>query len=106
MLGRAARDAFRRRALEAAAASWEPPFFVTPATADVGEAREWFETFEGAGMDGVMAKSVLDPYAPGQRTLVKVKHKRTADCVVAGYREHKSGPDAPVSGRSVSIAMD
>lgn len=82
----------RRVRLEALAASWQPPFFMTPATADVAEAREWFETFEGAGMDGVMAKPVLDPYAPGKRTLTKVKHKRTADCVVAGYREHKSGP--------------
>jgi ATP-dependent DNA ligase len=82
----------RRVRLEAAAASWRTPFFLTPATADVDEAREWFETFEGAGMDGVMAKPVLDPYSPGKRTLTKVKHKRTADCVVAGYREHKSGP--------------
>ena len=82
----------RRVRLEATAASWQPPFFMTPATADVAEAREWFETFEGAGMDGVMAKPVLDPYAPGKRALTKVKHKRTADCVVAGYREHKSGP--------------
>jgi ATP-dependent DNA ligase len=82
----------RRVRLESAAEHWEPPFFLTPATADVAEARDWFETFEGAGMDGVMAKPVLDPYAPGKRTLTKVKHKRTADCVVAGYREHKSGP--------------
>jgi ATP-dependent DNA ligase len=81
----------RRVRLEAMAATWEPPFFLTPATAEAEEAREWFETFEGAGMDGVMAKPVLDPYAPGKRTLIKVKHKRTADCVVAGYREHKSG---------------
>ena len=82
----------RRVRLEAAAADWQAPFFLTPATADVGEARTWFETFEGAGMDGVMAKPVLDPYAPGKRTLTKVKHQRTADCVVAGYRQHKSGP--------------
>ncbi|HEX5018754.1 MAG TPA: ATP-dependent DNA ligase [Actinomycetes bacterium] len=81
----------RRARLEAAAASWKSPFFLTPATADVNEAREWFEQFEGAGMDGVMAKPVDDAYAPGKRTLTKVKHKRTADCVVAGYREHKSG---------------
>ena len=82
----------RRVRLEAAAAAWQPPFFLTPATADAGEARTWFETFEGAGMDGVMAKPVLDPYTPGKRTLTKVKHQRTADCVVAGYRQHKSGP--------------
>jgi ATP-dependent DNA ligase len=82
----------RRVRLEAAAEGWEPPFFITPATADVDEARAWFETFEGAGMDGVMAKPVLEPYAPGKRALTKVKHQRTADCVVAGYREHTSGP--------------
>jgi ATP-dependent DNA ligase len=82
----------RRVRLEAAAAQWQSPFYLTPATADPDEARTWFDTFEGAGMDGVMAKPVLDPYAPGKRTLVKVKHQRTADCVVAGYREHKSGP--------------
>lgn len=82
----------RRVRLEAAAAAWQQPFFLTPATADADEARTWFETFEGAGMDGVMAKPVLDPYTPGKRTLTKVKHLRTADCVVAGYRQHKSGP--------------
>jgi ATP-dependent DNA ligase len=82
----------RRVRLEVAAESWRSPFFITPATADVDEARTWFETFEGAGMDGVMAKPVLEAYAPGKRALTKVKHKRTADCVVAGYREHTSGP--------------
>jgi ATP-dependent DNA ligase len=82
----------RRRRLEVAAQGWAMPFFLTPATTDAGEARRWFATFEGAGMDGVMAKPLADPYAPGKRTLTKVKHQRTADCVVAGYRWHTSGP--------------
>lgn len=82
----------RRRRLEAASQGWAAPFFLTPATADADEARQWFATFEGAGMDGVMAKPLADPYAPGKRTLTKVKHQRTADCVVAGYRWHTAGP--------------
>lgn len=81
----------RRRRLESAAQKWTPPFFLTPATTDVDEANRWFDTFEGAGMDGVMAKPLADRYAPGKRTLTKVKHQRTADCVVAGYRWHTSG---------------
>ncbi len=82
----------RRQLLEAAAHDWARPFFLTPATTDADEARRWFATFEGAGMDGVMAKPLAEPYAPGKRTLTKVKHQRTADCVVAGYRWHTSGP--------------
>ena len=82
----------RRARLERAAAEWSTPFFLTPATTDADEARRWFDTFEGAGMDGVMAKPLADPYAPGKRTLTKIKHQRTADCVVAGYRWHTSGP--------------
>ncbi|HUV48889.1 MAG TPA: ATP-dependent DNA ligase [Actinomycetes bacterium] len=82
----------RRARLERAAAEWSTPFFLTPATTDADEARRWFDTFEGAGMDGVMAKPLADPYSPGKRTLTKIKHQRTADCVVAGYRWHTSGP--------------
>lgn len=65
---------------------------VTRATADAALARTWFETFEGAGLDGVVAKPLGDAYRPGERAMVKVKHERTADVVVAGYRLHKSGP--------------
>ena len=65
---------------------------VTRATDDPELARSWFETFEGAGLDGVVAKPLGDTYQPGVRTMVKVKHERTADVVVAGYRLHKSGP--------------
>jgi ATP-dependent DNA ligase len=81
----------RRRRLEAASRQWQSPFFLTPATADAAEAQRWFETFEGAGLDGVVAKPLDEPYQPGKRALTKVKHLRTADCVVAGYRLHTSG---------------
>nr|WP_184889116.1 ATP-dependent DNA ligase [Sphaerisporangium siamense] len=65
---------------------------LTPVTADDERAAEWFEMFEGAGLDGLVAKRADQPYEPDKRTMLKVKHERTADCVVAGYREHKSGP--------------
>jgi ATP-dependent DNA ligase len=81
----------RRALLEDVFGSVGPPFHLTPATTDAAEAERWFTQFEGAGLDGVMAKPLADPYRPGERTLHKVKHERTADCVVAGYREHKSG---------------
>ncbi len=67
------------------------PIHVTPATDDPAVGRDWFERFEGAGLDGVIGKPVADPYAEGKRTLLKLKHQRTADVVVAGYRIHKSG---------------
>jgi ATP-dependent DNA ligase len=66
-------------------------FWVTPQTSNRGEAAGWFDEFETAGLDGVVAKSVSLLYEPGKRAMVKVKHKRTADCVVGGYRVHKSG---------------
>lgn len=65
---------------------------VTRATDDPDVARRWFERFEGAGLDGVVAKPLDGRYTPGERTMVKVKHERTADVVVAGYRPHKNGP--------------
>jgi ATP-dependent DNA ligase len=77
-------------ALRAAA----PPIHVTPATADRTQAQEWFQIFEGAGLDGVVAKPLTGAYQPDKRVMFKIKHVRTADCVVAGYRVHKSGPDA------------
>jgi ATP-dependent DNA ligase len=81
----------RRAQLEQALADASDPVFVTPATADPAEAREWFERFEGAGLDGVVAKPLDGTYQPDKRTMFKIKHERTADCVVAGYRWHKSG---------------
>jgi ATP-dependent DNA ligase len=67
------------------------PVYLCPSTTDVDEARRWFDEFEGAGLDGVVAKRLGDPYTPDKRTLVKIKHRRTADCVIAGYRIHKDG---------------
>ena len=68
-----------------------PPVYFTPASTDPAVAAEWFGRFEGAGLDGVVAKRLDEPYRPDKRALVKVKHERTADCVVAGYRIHKDG---------------
>ncbi len=68
-----------------------PPVFVTPATADLDVARDWFRRFEGAGLDGVVAKPLDGTYQPDKRTMFKIKHERTADCVVAGFRWHKTG---------------
>ncbi len=79
----------RRAGLEQALGSAEPPVYVTPATADPVVARDWFERFEGAGLDGVVAKSIGLAYREGERVMLKVKHERTADCVVGGFRWHK-----------------
>jgi ATP-dependent DNA ligase len=68
-----------------------PPVHLTPASTDRAVAADWFGRFEGAGLDGVVAKRLDDPYQPDKRALVKVKHERTADCAVAGYRIHKDG---------------
>ena len=82
----------RRELLCDAVAGARPPIHVTPATRDRDVAEDWFRRFEGAGLDGVVAKRVDLPYCEDQRVMVKVKHERTADCVVAGFRWHKSGP--------------
>jgi len=84
----------RRAELERALASASAPVHITPITRDRDLARRWFDQFEGAGLDGVIAKHGELTYQPGKRVMVKIKHQRTADCVVAGYRVHKSGPDA------------
>jgi len=81
----------RRQRLVDALRPAAPPIYVTPATDSYDVARHWFAKFEGAGLDGVVAKGVDQPYAPDQRVLQKIKHVRTADCVVAGFRWHKSG---------------
>ena len=81
----------RRAALVRALGSAEPPVHVAPSTTDHAVAQQWFEQFEGAGLDGVIAKPGDGPYEPGARTLYKIKHDRTADCVVAGFRWHKKG---------------
>lgn len=81
-----------RRALLVDRIPGGPGIHVTPSTRDEALAAHWFEQFEGAGLDGVIAKSLTGPYEPGKRTMIKIKHDRTADCVVAGFRWHKSGP--------------
>jgi ATP-dependent DNA ligase len=84
----------RRAALVDALAGSGPSIHVTPATTDLAIAQRWFEEFEGAGLDGLIAKPLTITYQPDKRVMFKIKHERTADCVVAGYRVHKSGDDA------------
>ena len=81
----------RRRMLEEVLAAATPPLHLPPATTDPQVAGVWFDRFEGAGLDGVVARPLDLPYREGERVLMKVKHERTADCVVAGFRWHKSG---------------
>jgi ATP-dependent DNA ligase len=82
----------RRTLLVEALAAARAPVYCTPATGDPALARDWFAMFEGAGLDGVVAKPLDGAYLPDKRAMFKVKHQRTADCVVAGFRWHKSGP--------------
>jgi ATP-dependent DNA ligase len=84
----------RRAALVVALPVAGQSVHVTPATTDPDVARRWFTEFEGAGLDGVIAKPLTGTYQPDKRVMFKIKHQRTADCVVAGYRVHKSGDDA------------
>jgi ATP-dependent DNA ligase len=86
----------RRERLEAVLAGAGGGVHLTPATRDRATAQDWFERFEGAGLDGVIAKRLDAPYQPGKRAMLKIKHQRTADCVVAGFRWHKLGE--PVVG--------
>ena len=84
----------RRDALETLLAKVKPPVHLTPVTRDRTVALDWLTRFEGAGLDGVIAKLQSGMYLPGKRAMIKVKHVRTAECVVAGLRWHKSGKDA------------
>jgi len=81
----------RRGRLEAVLRKVKPPLFITPSTTDRAQAADWFQRFEGAGLDGVMAKNEAGTYEPNKRVMFKVKHDRECDCVVAGFRWHKSG---------------
>jgi ATP-dependent DNA ligase len=81
----------RRRALESLLANVSAPMHLTPATTDRTVALQWLERFEGAGLDGVIAKRIGAAYQPGVRAMLKIKHVRSADCVVAGFRWHKAG---------------
>ncbi len=82
----------RRAALEEALRASAPPVHLAPATTDAALAQEWFSAYEGAGLDGVVAKPLDLPYRPDARLMYKIKHEQTADVVVGGYRFHKSGP--------------
>src|SRR5262249_34994776 len=80
----------RRRRLESLLSSAVHPIHLTPATSDWGIAADWFLRFEGAGLDGVMAKAMSGHYESNKRVMLKVKHERDCDCVVAGFRWHKN----------------
>src|SRR6185436_15516571 len=96
----------RRARLEAAMIGDHDSVRVTPATRDRALAEDWFRRFEGAGLDGVMAKRLDAPYRAGERTMVKVKHARTADCVVAGFRWHKQGAGTMVGSLLLGLYDD
>jgi ATP-dependent DNA ligase len=96
--------AVRRERLEQVLAGSTPPVHLSPATRDRALAQDWFRRFEGAGLDGVMAKRLDEPYRPGERTMIKVKHTRTADCVVAGFRWHKKGAGTMVGSLLLGLS--
>jgi ATP-dependent DNA ligase len=96
----------RRARLETVLGSAGAPVHLTPATTDAALAQEWFERFEGAGLDGVIAKRLDGVYEPGKRAMLKVKHARTADCVVAGFRWHKNGPGTLVGSLLLGLYDD
>jgi ATP-dependent DNA ligase len=98
--------AVRRERLEQALARAAPPVHLSPATRDRAVALDWFRRFEGAGLDGVMAKRLDEPYRAGERTMIKVKHRRTADCVVAGFRWHKNGAGTMVGSLLLGLYDD
>jgi ATP-dependent DNA ligase len=96
----------RRQLLERLLGEAVSPIHLTPATDDPECATEWFHRFEGAGLDGVVAKRQADPYMPGKRGWAKIKHARTADCVVAGFRWHKNGPGTMVGSLLLGLFAD
>jgi ATP-dependent DNA ligase len=96
----------RRRELERLLGAATPPVHVTPATRDVKVAADWFRRFEGAGLDGVMAKPTGGVYEPDKRTMLKVKHERDCDCVVAGFRWYRKGEKASVGSLLLGLFDD
>jgi ATP-dependent DNA ligase len=107
--GRDLRDApqrERRTLLERALAQAKPPIHLTPMTRDPAVASQWLSRFEGAGLDGVIAKPEDGTYQPGKRAMIKVKHARTADCVVAGFRWHKAGKDELIGSLLLGLYDD
>jgi ATP-dependent DNA ligase len=96
----------RRSRLERLVAKPPASVRLTPSSTDPAIARHWFDVFEGAGLDGVIAKRAEQPYAPGKRTMAKIKHLRTADCVVAGFRWHKNGPGTLIGSLLLGLWND
>jgi ATP-dependent DNA ligase len=96
----------RRATLERALAGVRPPVYLTPCTRDREIATDWFHRFEGAGLDGVIAKRPSDTYQPGKRIMQKIKHARTAECVVGGFRWHKNGPGTMVGSLLLGLFDD
>jgi ATP-dependent DNA ligase len=96
----------RRERLEGVLGGIAPPIHLTPATGDRSIAADWFDRFEGAGLDGVVAKRIDGPYQPGKRAMLKIKHQRTADCVVAGFRWHKNGPGTHIGSLLLGLYDD
>jgi ATP-dependent DNA ligase len=96
----------RRHALESALANAQAPLHLTPATRDRAVAADWFRRFEGAGLDGVVAKRLDGTYQPNQRVMLKVKHERDCDCVVAGFRWHKTGQQTAVGSLLLGLFDD
>ncbi len=96
----------RRRHLETLLEGKTAPLHVTPVTREVDQAARWLKEFEGAGLDGVVAKLAAGTYQPGKRAMLKVKHVRTADCVVAGFRWHKTGPNVLVGSLLLGLYDD
>ncbi|HEY5240919.1 MAG TPA: ATP-dependent DNA ligase [Polyangiaceae bacterium] len=96
----------RRALLESTLAGAVPPIYLTPATTDRALAADWFGRFEGAGLDGVMAKQASGLYEPNRRVMFKVKHERDCDCVVAGFRWHKDGRGTAVGSLLLGLYDD
>jgi ATP-dependent DNA ligase len=96
----------RRRALEKLLVRAKPPLHLTPASEERAVAADWFRRFEGAGLDGVVAKPASGSYQPGKRVMVKVKHERECDCVVAGFRWHKDGEGSAVGSLLLGLYDD
>ena len=96
----------RRGMLESLLSAAAPPLHVTPATTESSIAADWFRRFEGAGLDGVVAKPVLGTYEPNKRVMLKVKHERECDCVVAGFRWHKKGARTAVGSLLLGLFDD
>jgi ATP-dependent DNA ligase len=96
----------RRRRLEAALSNTQPPVYLTSATTDRERAAQWFERFEGAGLDGVVAKRLDGLYVPGDRVMLKVKHQRTADCVVAAFRWNRGQIGTSVGSLALGLYDD